>query len=194
VSEQILVEHRRVVLRQLRRADAEAVFAYRSLPEICRYQSWEPASVDELGQFIDSLSEIGLGAPGRWFQLAITKRDDGELIGDCGTHVLASDSSQAEVGITLAPHAQGQGLATEAVEALLGLLLGRLGLHRVIGSVDPRNAASLALMRRVGWRQEAHHVESFRFKGAWADDVIFAILDREWRARQPVDPTSPPRS
>jgi RimJ/RimL family protein N-acetyltransferase len=184
MGSRILVEHGRVLLRELAGADAETVFAYRSLPEVCRYQCWEPASVGEVRAFIDGLVEVELGAPGRWLQLGVQQRDSDELIGDCGIHVLAEDPSQAEVGITLAPEAQGRGLATEAMHALLDLLLGRLGLHRVIGSVDPRNTASVALMHRIGLRQEAHHVESLRFKGTWADDLIFAILDREWRDRE----------
>jgi RimJ/RimL family protein N-acetyltransferase len=183
IGPRILAEHNRVALRELAGTDAEAVFAYRSLPEVCRYQCWEPASIEEVRGFIDGLTGVELGTPGRWLQLAVLRRDGGELVGDCGIQVLADDPSQAEVGITLAPGAQGRGLATEAMQALLGLLLGRLGLHRVIGSVDPRNMASVALMHRLGLRQEAHHVESLRFKGGWADDLVFAILDREWRDR-----------
>jgi len=52
----------------------------------------------------------------------------------------------------------------------------------LIGSVDPRNTASMALCRSLGLRQEAHHVESYRFRGEWVDDVIFALLAREWLA------------
>ena len=48
-------------------------------------------------------------------------------------------------------------------------------------SVDPRNARSIALMERLGFRREAHFVESLWFKEAWADDVIFAMLEREWQ-------------
>jgi len=33
----------------------------------------------------------------------------------------------------------------------------------------------------LGMRQEAHHVESYLFRGEWVDDVVFALLAREWR-------------
>ena len=56
----------------------------------------------------------------------------------------------------------------------------KLGKHRVYGSVDPGNAPSLALLERVGMRREAHFVENLLFKGAWADDVIYAMLRREY--------------
>jgi RimJ/RimL family protein N-acetyltransferase len=48
--------------------------------------------------------------------------------------------------------------------------------------VDPRNERSLALLERVGMRREAHFVESLWFKGAWADDIVYAILQREFLA------------
>jgi len=87
-----------------------------------------------------------------------------------------------EIGITLARGFQGRGFATEALRAVLGYLFSTLGKHRVFGSVDPRNAPSLALLERVGMRREAHFVESLWFKGAWADDVIYAMLRREYLA------------
>ena len=46
--------------------------------------------------------------------------------------------------------------------------------------MEPRNAPSFALLERVGMRREAQFVESLWFKGAWADDVIYAMLRREY--------------
>ncbi len=170
----------RLTLRCLEIRDSETVFGYRSKPEVSRYQNWEPESPGEIGSFIENLSEIGPDTPGKWFQLGIVLSESGELIGDCGIHVSAQDPSQVEVGITLSPRFHRRGLASEALTAVLGFLFTRLDKHRVYGSVDPGNTASLALLRRVGMRKEAHFVESLRFKGAWADDVIYAMLKREW--------------
>jgi RimJ/RimL family protein N-acetyltransferase len=173
----------RLVLRALRADDADAMFAYRADPEIMRYQSWEPQSLDDVRAFIAGVSAPEPYAPGTWRQLAIALRETRELIGDCGVHVPQHAPEQAELGITLAPAFHGRGYAAETIRALLRLAFETLGKHRVYGSIDPRNAASLALMRRTGFRQEAHFVESLRFKGAWADDVVFAMLAREWPPR-----------
>jgi RimJ/RimL family protein N-acetyltransferase len=51
----------------------------------------------------------------------------------------------------------------------------------VFASVDPRNHASIALLRRVGMRQEAHFRQSLWWRGEWVDDVIFAVLQSEWK-------------
>ena len=175
------LETERLVLSRLEPPDAEAMFAYRSLPEIFRYQNWRPVSVDEILTFIRGLAGDEPLAPGRWFQFGIRLRAEGTLVGDCGVKVGTDDDRQAEMGVTIAPEHQGKGYATEAQWAVLEYLFGRLGKHRVYASADPRNTASIALMKRLGMRQEAHHVESYWMDGAWADDVIYAILEREWR-------------
>lgn len=174
----------RLVLRALVPADVEAMFAYRSDPEVARYQNWEPSSVEEIRAFIDDLARLEPFPAGTWYQLGITRKDTGRLIGDLGIHRSGQDPRQAEFGVTLAPSAQGQGFAAEALRALFHFLFAELGLHRVHGSVDPRNTASMALLARLGMRQEAHFIESFWSKGEWTDDAVFALLAREWRQTQ----------
>jgi RimJ/RimL family protein N-acetyltransferase len=53
--------------------------------------------------------------------------------------------------------------------------------HRIIASVDPENIASLQLCERMKMRNEAHFMESIWFKDRWVDDVVYGILDREWK-------------
>ncbi|HWT06318.1 MAG TPA: GNAT family N-acetyltransferase [Xanthomonadales bacterium] len=172
----------RLVLRDLRPDDAEAMFAYRSDPEIMRYQGWDPESLDDARAFIAGNALYEPFAPGSWRQFAITLRSDGAMIGDCGVHVPDDKPEQAEFGITLATAYQRRGYASEALRALLRLVFDTLGKHRAFASVDPRNAPSIALFERAGFRKEAHHVESLWLMGEWVDDVIFAMLAREWRA------------
>jgi len=179
VSAEIRIESERLVLTPLEAADAPALFAYRSLPDVRRYQTWEPARVQDAADFIAELGPVVWDTPGTWFQLGARLRDSGELIGDLGVHFL-EDGQQVEIGFTLAPEAQGRGLGTEAVAALLRHLFTVACKHRVTASIDPRNEASLRLARRVGMRQEAHFVRSLLFKGEWADDVVFAILGTEF--------------
>lgn len=179
------LETERLLLRRMEPSDAAVVHAYRSDPEVARFQSWGAALAGEIAASLEAAAASGPGIPGDWFQMAIVLRETGSVVGDCGIRVPEQEPRQAEIGITLAPAFQGRGLATESLEAILGWLLGDLGKHRVFASVDPRNGASIALMQRVGMRQEAHLVESLWFKGAWADDLIFAILQREWRRRPP---------
>jgi RimJ/RimL family protein N-acetyltransferase len=175
----------RLILTPLSVADSSALFAYRSLPEVYRYQSWEPRHPDEVVRFLDGLASVEFNTPGTWFQLGVRRRESGELVGDLGVHFL-EDGEQVEIGFTLRPDCQGCGLGTEAVVGLLDYLFGRLRKHRVFASVDPRNQPSLRLLQRVGMRQEGRFLESLRFRGEWADDMVFAILASEWALRMPA--------
>jgi len=170
----------RLALRDLEPSDGPRVFSYHKHPDVARFQSWATDSVDSVQSYIRNLSAIEPGKPGGWYQVGIFLKDNSKLIGDCGFRVLAYDPEQAEVGITLAPDFQRHGHATEALRALLNFLLVTLGKHRVFGSVDPRNVASMKLLDRVGMRKEAHFVKSLWFRGEWVDDVVFAILGSEW--------------
>ena len=159
------------------------LFGYRSDPMVGRCQTWMPRALEDVRRFIDSLQAIAFDTPGTWFQLGIRLRERGELVGDLGVHFPADDQHQAEIGVTVAPGHQGRGVGSEAVVAVLGHLFGPLQKHRVCASVDPRNQPSIALLERVGMRREAHFRESLWFKGQWVDDLVFAILESEWKVR-----------
>ncbi len=90
-----------------------------------------------------------------------------------------------EIGYILNPEHGGRGYATEAARALLSLGFDGLGLHRIIARVDARNAASIAVLRRLGMRQEAHLVQnewSSKAGGEWTDEIDFAMLAEEWES------------
>lgn len=173
----------RLRLSRLMAGDAPAMFEYRSDPEVCRYQSFEPGSLGDVEEFIRCLESTPFDTAGTWFQFAIRLRETGQLIGDLGAHFIADDPRQVEIGFTVSPASQGQGFGTEAVTGVLDFLFGTLRKHRVFASVDPNNQPSVALLKRVGLRQEAHFSKSLWFKGDWADDMVFGILGSEWMSR-----------
>lgn len=173
----------RLVLGSLLSHDAPRLFEYRSAPDVCRYQFWEPRSVQEAEEFIERSRSDSFETPDVWHQLAIRLQDGDQLIGDVGVHFPGDPPLQAEFGITLAPEYQGQGLAREALLGLLDHLFTVMSRHRVFASVDPRNGPSVALLERVGMRREAHFRQSLWFKGEWADDLVYALLDSEWKDR-----------
>ncbi len=174
----------RLVLRRFQDSDLEAFLAYRNDPVVARYQSWNSFSREEAEAFLAGQRDLEPGTPGEWSQIALERRETPGLIGDCALKVLAEDPRQAEIGFTLARSWQGHGYGAEAVAALLGHLFGELGLHRVIAVTDAENAAAAALLERVGMRREGHLLENVWFKGAWGSEFLYAILAREWRARQ----------
>lgn len=169
----------RLVIRCLAASDAEEMYAYRSHPGVLRFQTLAPKSVDEVQLFITENAKREFNITG-WYQVAIGLREaGGKIIGDCGIHVF-DDNRVVELGITLSPEFHGSGYATEALRGLINYHFVNLGKHRVITQVDPSNEKSMALMERVGMRKEGYFVQSYWFKENWVDNVIFAVLSREW--------------
>jgi RimJ/RimL family protein N-acetyltransferase len=171
----------RVVLRRFQPADLDTFVAYRSLVEVARYQSWDAPYPRAAGE--DLIRQMLARHPdtaGEWFQFAVVLRSTGALIGDCAAGPHGDDIRQAEIGFTIAPEYQGRGFATEAGQALLDYLFRSRGKHRVVASCDPRNVASALVLHRLGMRQEGHLRESTWAKGEWTDDLLFAVLAREW--------------
>ena len=174
----------RLFLRPFQADDLESFVAYRSDPEVARYQSWDcPYPTEAAESFLRSQRELVFGRPGEWLQLAIVDRETGTLCGDCAVRVVADQPATAEIGVTLAPASQGKGVATEALTALVRELFEQHGIHRAVAETDDRNAPVQHLLERLGFRCEARLVEADWFKGEWSTLRVYAMLDREWRGR-----------
>jgi RimJ/RimL family protein N-acetyltransferase len=174
----------RLVVRRFQDSDLAAFLAYRNDPVVSRYQNWDPLSAPRAQAILQEQRHLEPGAPGPWFQFALALKGSGQLVGDCGLQVLLQDARQAQVSIALAPVYQGAGLATEALTAVLDYAFINLDLHRVIAVVDAENAGPVRLFERVGMRREGHFLKNVWFKGRWADEYLFALLQAEWLSRR----------
>lgn len=172
------IETDRLTIRVPNLQDKEPFHAYRSMPEVYIYQSWKPANIDEAEAFIKKNLAVIPNTPNTWLQLAICLKN-GMLIGDIGIHFM-EDDAQVEIGYTLTPDYQGQGYAFEAVRAVIDYSFLTLKKHRITASVDPQNLKSINLLKKLSFRQEGHFVKSTLIHGKWCDDIIFAILEKEW--------------
>ncbi len=180
----LALETPRLRLRTFQDADLDAFIAYRSDPEVARYQGWTAPYSRIQGQaFIAEMKQKPLTIPGAWYQLALVSKADSTLIGDCAFHILADDARQAEIGFTLSRSFQGQGFATEAVTRLLDYLFGDLQFHRVTAICAVENLASARLLERIGMRREGRFVENIWFKDRWGSEYLYAVLRREWLGR-----------
>jgi RimJ/RimL family protein N-acetyltransferase len=180
-----MIETERLLLRPLRREDLPAFVAYRSDPAVAAFQSWDAAfSMTDAEALLAGMETVAFGAVGAWLQIAITDARTGALLGDCAVHVSAEPPRTAEVGVTLSRDHQGRGVAREALRALLAVLFGELGMHRVVAHADDRNAAVHRLLEGVGMRLEGRLVEADWFKGSWSTLRVYALLAREHAAER----------
>jgi ribosomal-protein-alanine N-acetyltransferase len=114
----------------------------------------------------------------RW---AVTRREDGQMLGTCGYHTISLQHRRAEIGYELHPDHWGQGFMSEAIWAVLGHGFLDMGLHRVEANVDPDNAASASLLRRLGFTEEGYLRERFYANGRFTHDWFFSMLAHEYR-------------
>ncbi|MCA9929535.1 MAG: GNAT family N-acetyltransferase [Anaerolineales bacterium] len=168
----------KLILKSLQMEDANALLAYRSEPAVWQFQLWLPQRLSDAQAFIRSAQFSGDPQQGRWNQLGVYRQDTNQLIGDIGLHLI--DAQQAEIGYTIDPQWQRQGIAQTAVSRILCYLFEERHIHRVIANADSENAASIGLLRKLGFRQEGYFVESYRVNDTWHDEVQFALLYREW--------------
>jgi len=177
----------RLLLRPLEPGDAPAIAAYRDRPEVARFQGWDtPYPLERASALVAEMASITPGEPGVWFQLAIADASD-HLIGDCGFCFRADEPRICEIGFTVHPDHQGQGLGREAVGALLGWLFLERGTHRVVAYADADNTASRRVLEANGFRREGHLAASTWSKGQWRDEVLYGLLGDQWKARRAGD-------
>lgn len=178
------VRTERLSLRRGTPDDAEATWQFRRLDGVSRWLTAAPASLEAYREHFLQ--------PDRLAKTLVIERN-GDVIGDLMLAVedawaqteVADDAHdvQAELGWVLDPAHAGQGLATEAVRALIRICFEQLGLRRVTASCFADNVSSWRLMERVGMRREVHAVrESLHRSGVWLDGFGYALLADDWAA------------
>jgi RimJ/RimL family protein N-acetyltransferase len=175
-----MIETERAFLRPIEKEDNEQIFSYRSDSETNKYQGWIPKTLNDVNEFI-SKNPDEINKPETWFQLVIIEKSTNKIIGDIGIHFIDSDNFQSEIGCTLSKEYQGKGFATETMRATVDYLFKKLYKHRIVTSIDPQNIDSIKLVERIGFRKEGHFKESLLIDGKWVDDIVYALLDREWK-------------
>jgi len=153
----------RLTLRPHRLTDADAWYAIQRDPMVLEFLAWPRRTRAESFQHLkDRTRHTRLLQSNDLLALAIER--DGRLIGDVSLHLrtVSADVRSAEIGWLLGSAHTGEGIATEAGDAMLDLAFGRLGAHRVYAVIDGRNHKSLALASRLGFAV-THHRDDGNF-------------------------------
>jgi RimJ/RimL family protein N-acetyltransferase len=171
----------RLVLRLFTMKDLDDVWAYMRLPEVGRHMLWAARDRDESREALSRMvAENGLEKDGDYLTLAVTREKT--VIGHVELGLVSLDHEQGEVGYVFHPGHHGKGFATEATRVMLRLGFADMSMHRIVGRCSARNVPSANLMARLGMRQEAHFLDCRKVNGEWREELIFAMLRREWSA------------
>ncbi len=173
----------RLLLRPLVQTDRDDLLAYRSDPQTCRYVPFPPMDLAEIDRRMAGMWSTRDLPEKTGENLTLGVECEGRIIGDVILMRPQEPDGTVEIGYVFSPEVKGRGFATEACQPLLALAFDELAAHRVIGRLDARNPASARVLERLGMRLEATFVEDEWFKGEWTTTLVYAMLDREWRAR-----------
>jgi RimJ/RimL family protein N-acetyltransferase len=176
------IETARLLLRPFAEGDFDALLAMQSRADVARWLYWEARDEAAVRSALArKIAETALATDGDRISLAVELKASSEMIGDCTLWQVSGEHRQGEIGFVFHPDHHGRGYATEAGRELLRLAFGEHGFHRVIGRLEARNTASARVLERLGMRREAHLVENEWVKGEWQSELVYAILEREWR-------------
>jgi len=176
----------RLEIRPCTADDLAAVWAYRRLPEVNRWLGPAPASREAFDELYRDPVRLAT-------TLVVTRHDDGRIIGDIMLKVgdgwaqreVADQARgvEAELGWTLSPEFTGHGYASEAVQAVIDVCFGALGLRRVHAGCFADNEPSWRLMERLGMRREEYSRKTALHRsGQWLDGMNYGILAEEWQS------------
>ena len=176
------IETARLQLRPFRRGDVDAVFAYRRRDDVARFLFDDPMTRESCAEAVQArVGQIGFDREGDKIFLAVERAGDLAMIGEVSLTLRSEEARQGELGYIFNPDFHGFGYATEASRAVLKMGFEGAALHRIFARCDARNVASARVMERLGMRREAHFREHMLVKGAWDEELIYALLEHEWR-------------
>lgn len=174
-----VIETERLVLRKVTSEDAKSIFKYLSNKEVMKYVGLEPYKSEE-----DTLDEIA------WYQSilekktgirwGITLRDQGEVIGSCGFLNTISQHYRTEIGFELSNEYWGQGIAREAIQAVIQYGFKSLGFNRIEALIEPPNIPSQKLVERIGFFREGL-LRGYEFTCGKFDDLyMYSLLKKDF--------------
>ncbi len=176
----VTIETERLILREFRRDDREKVHEYAVDPEVYHYMPWGPNSEDETSAFVERAIASRHRDPRLHFELAITLRETGRLIGGSGIRAADESFRAADMGYCLRRDAWGKGLATEAAAGLIGFGFEQLRVHRIWATCDTRNVRSARVLEKAGMELEGTMRDDTWLRGQWRSSRLYSILESEW--------------
>lgn len=171
---------KQVVLRELRTSDAPALFAMLTTDEVARFISPPPSTVEGFVRFIEWTQQqrrVGVYAC-----FAVTLRGFDTAIGIFQVHQVESGFQTAEWGFAIGSPFWGSGVFQESAQLMLEFVFDTLDVHRLEARAAVQNGRGNSALRKVGAVREAVLRQSLLRNGRYLDQVLYSILDTDWRS------------
>lgn len=155
----------RLTLRRARMEDLAEVHAMLSHPAAMRYWSTpEHETIAETDAWLSGMIASD-GAGGDDFLI----ERNGHVIGKAGAWKVP------EIGYLIHPDHWGQGLAFEAMSAVVPHLFSHHDIAALTAETDPRNVVSWRLLLRLGFVETGRALHTMQWRDEWCDSIYFAL-------------------
>ncbi|MFI5845739.1 GNAT family N-acetyltransferase [Catenuloplanes sp. NPDC051500] len=142
----------RLLIRRFAPGDYDDFAAYHAHPRVRRYLMGAPMDAERAARYLAEQAVLDARELERWHGYAVELLATGTVIGDVGVYLAAAD--EGDVGFQFHPAHHRRGYGLEAMTAFLDYCFGPLGLTRVTAGCDRDNAASAALLTRLGLQRQ----------------------------------------
>jgi [ribosomal protein S5]-alanine N-acetyltransferase len=149
---------------------------------VTSWLSFDSRSEDQARTMLDGIVSRARQQPRAEYYLAITLPADTAVIGFARLGLAGVHA--AKLGFAIRHGLWGNGYATDAARALITFGFGELGLHRISAAAGPDNAASIAVIKRLGMTYEGRIRDHVYTNGAWRDSLLYSLLASEWAPEQ----------
>ena len=177
---------RRVILREPRAGDASALFSLLSTEEVSRFISPPPATVEGFERYVGWTQRQRVA--GQYVCFAIVPVGTDAPIGLIHIRALSPAFLTADWGFALGSEFWGTGVFTEAAELVLEFAFDVLGIHRLEARAALCNGRGNGAMKKLGAEREGVLRHSFVRDGEFLDQVLWSILQDDWRKQQEKAP------
>ena len=171
----------RLILRRVRKEDAEAFFRFAGSQTVTKYMFWKPHK--DVSESAASIAKtVSLYETGNCWRWGIALRETDELIGIIDLLGIREAERSCTFAYMIGEDFWGRGFATEALSAVLGFAFGRLDLETVWGEHFGPNGASGAVMRKSGMKYTGTEVGKYEKNGEVFDVPQYSITRKEWKS------------
>jgi ribosomal-protein-alanine N-acetyltransferase len=180
---------RQVVLRELRASDAPSLFALLTTEEVSRFISPPPSTVEGFERFIGWT--LRQRAAGTYACFAVTVAGFDTAVGIFQVRSLEPGFETAEWGFAIGSAFWGTGLFQEGAALVLDFAFDTVGVHRLEARAAVKNGRGNGALQKLGAVQECRLRNSFLKDGQYIDQVLYAMLDTDWRGSRATVTASP---
>ena len=168
-----------VILRELRASDAASLCALLTTEEVARFISPPPTTVDGFERFI--AWTLRQRAAGTYACFAVTLRGYDAAVGIFQIRQTEPDFATAEWGFAIGSAFWGTGAFQDGAQLAIDFAFETIGVHRLEARAAVLNGRGNGALQKIGAVQECLLRKSFLCNGQHLDQVLYAILDTDWR-------------